>query len=93
MVKYGKIWQMGLVFNISNVISTPITDPWDDCIFAYMNGFCMANVGTYASPMDGMGIMGASEKKRVFISWESKGQISPTPFCHVLHTPKQIRPS
>lgn len=30
--------------------------PWDDCLFAYMNGGCMANVAEYTSPMDVMGL-------------------------------------
>ena len=42
----------------------PMTDPWDDCISTYMNGWCLygkcniselVNVDKYTSPMDAMG--------------------------------------
>ena len=43
------LW-MCLFFNV------PMTDPWDDCIYTYMNGlFVCLNVGKYISPMDHMG--------------------------------------
>ncbi len=37
--------------------SDSIPDPWDDCIFTYMNGwFWWVNEGKYTSPMDPMGM-------------------------------------